>query len=415
MLPFLIILLIVSLSVAALGAYVSQSSKLTQRRTCMIAALQYAAGGAVVAVRDLGAAVTNTAPATLGSKLTSISYAPYTLNGALGGTSNQVYQRTIASSAPFNNQTVNVEIWLPNVSAPSTAQVIASATVGPVTQTATVNVSMSFGYGAAILSVNDGTLETGATKGVAQDGNVTVNGSGKGPMVVYGGTNGLAVLANGMANVSTTNTSIVDVPRSSLSMTNYSAGTPIPDFTSQGTSNTLFDISRFIAVADATTPGGYAPSGNNHFTNLATFIVAAALHPPANPMQGVIVVDVSQTDKAMGNFDTKNLPLGINAEGSLVFNFLGSGWNPTTSKIVIDTPVNINPANLSGLVATDPATYTTGYPPTYTDPTKNPVNISITPTYQNFTASDDLPALIYTIGVVDLHNSLNICGAMYTP
>jgi hypothetical protein len=35
--------------------------------------------------------------------------------------------------------------------------------------------------------------------------------------------------------------------------------------------------------------------------------------------------------------------------------------------------------------------------------------------YTNFTAIDDLPALVYTVGVVDLHGPLNICGVMYTP
>jgi hypothetical protein len=98
-----------------------------------------------------------------------------------------------------------------------------------------------------------------------------------------------------------------------------------------------------------------------------------------------------------------------------VFNFLGSGWDATTSKIIITADVNINPADLSHLVATNPATYTTGYPPTYTDPTKNPANINIAPTYQNFTASDDLPALIYSIGVVDIHGNTDISGVCYTP
>lgn len=418
MMAFLLVMLIVSVSVAAMCAYMSTSTTMAQRSTWIVEAQQYAQSAAVIAARDLNTAVTNPAIGSLGSKLTSISYAPYVLMTGVGGSGSNVYQRTIASGAPFTNQTATVQIWLTNTAAPPGAQIVTSATVGPVTQTATFNVGISFGYGAAILSVNDGTTETGASKGVAQDGNVVINGNGSGTnyaMVVYGGTNGLAAWANGMVNVSTTNTGVVDVAANSVSSTNSSAGTPIPDYTAQGTSNTLFDINRYIAVANGTSePTTLNPNGNNHFTNMTTFLAAAnKASNSATALQGVVVVDVSQSDS--GNISTGNLPNGINVEGSLVFNFIGSGWNPTTSKIVIDTPVNINPANLSGLVAGDPSTYTTGYPPTYADPSKNPANINISPAYQNFTSADDLPALIYTIGVVDLHNALNISGAMYTP
>lgn len=419
---YFIIMLILTSFIAATAAYVAQSSRLTQRRNSMISAIQIAEGGAVIAVNDLNTAVTNSGPGTVFTKLTGISYAPYNLSGTLGGGTYKVYTRTIAAGAPFSGQTIDAQIWITNAPSPPTAKIIATANVGGVTQTATVNAKISFGYGAAILSVNDGTSETGASKAVAQDGNVTVSASGKGPTVVYGNTNGLAVMANGRVNVSSTNGNVIDIPPNSISMTNYSADTPVPDYTTQGTSNTLFDISRFVAVANGTL-AGYSASGNNHFTNLANFITAAKLHTAANPMEGVIVVDVyggsdskgTGADPNMKNLDTKSLPNGINVRGSLVFNFTGSGWDPTTSKIIVDTPVNINAANLSGLVATNPATYTSGYPPTYLDPTKNPANINIAPTYQNFTSSDDLPALLYTIGVVDLHNSLNICGAMYTP
>jgi hypothetical protein len=437
LMAFLVIMLILSSFIAATEAYVAQTSSMTKRRNNMISALQYAQGGAVIAVNDLSTAVTTNGSATLFTKLTGIAYAPYTLNGALGGGNYKVYTRTIAASAPFSGQTVNAQIWLTNAPMPSTATIVATATVGEVTQTAIVNAKISFGLGAAILSVNNGTSETSASKAVAQDGNVTMNGSGKGPLVVYGGTNGMAAMANGRINVSSTNTSLVNVAANAFSMTNYSAGTPIPDYTSQGSSNTLFYINRFIAVADRTS-GGFAPSGNNHFTNLITFITAANLYNPTvhsggkTAMEGVIVVDVYGGDaKGKGADPDMNdmsktgiLPNGINVRGSLVFNFTGSGWDPTTSKIVIDNPININPANISGLVATNPATYTTGYPPVYANTNMAPFNINITGVtdpatglkdFQNFVIYDDLPAMVYTIGVVDLHNSLNISGAMYTP
>lgn len=129
-------------------------------------------------------------------------------------------------------------------------------------------------------------------------------------------------------------------------------------------------------------------------------------------MQGVIVVDVSKSDNA--NFGN-NIPDGINVEGMLLFNFVGSGWTANSGKIVFTCPINVNPANLSGLNPTNPATYTTGYPPAYSSTNYNPAYINISPAYQNFGAFDDLPALVYTIGVVDMHGDVNISGVVYTP
>ena len=78
--------------------------------------------------------------------------------------------------------------------------------------------------------------------------------------------------------------------------------------------------------------------------------------------------------------------------------------------------MNINAANLSGLVATNPATYTSGFPPTYTDPSKDPVgkDIKTTTGYDNFTASEALPALMYNNAVLDMHGDVNICGVVYS-
>ena len=78
--------------------------------------------------------------------------------------------------------------------------------------------------------------------------------------------------------------------------------------------------------------------------------------------------------------------------------------------------VNVNPAVLTGINATNPATFTTGYPPVYVDPTKNPTNINITAKgFANFVGEDDLPALMYNIGIFDIHGPANVCGAIYTP
>lgn len=438
----MIILLFVLVTVIAVGggiaAHVAQTCMLTRDRGNMVSALQYAQGAAVIACSELNAATVNS---------NGVAMTTYLKNGTNYGigvytaVSTTTYQRTI--SAPFSNQTATVQIVLGDASgSPKAAQIIASATVGGSTQTATVNVKMGWAYPAAIVSVNAGTSETGNGKGVGQDGNVAIDGANTGPMIINGGT-GLAVLANGRVNY---DTNYLNPPASAYSQTNWGKASQIADYTAQGTANALFDLNRFIAIADST-PGGYSPSGNNHFTNVSDFMIAANTYsnPFTKSMQGVIVVDVSQsdistlsdsaysqkttivaakTDKKTGittpgytnTVATGGLPFGINVTGTLLLNFTGSGWDPVNEKFVCDTPLNVNAANLSGLVATNPATYTTGYPPAFTDSTKNPINIDISSLgYANFNAGDDLPAVIYSTGCLDTHNSVDVCGVFYTP
>jgi len=396
----------VLLGIAGVAFLLSRSTIVTGRRGNLISAQQFAQGGVVIACRDLNTALT-AGSGTIASKLTSGS-TPYTLVTSTAATN--VYQRAIA--APFNNQTVVAQIWLPTGTAPTSGKVTASATVGPVTQTATANIKMNWNYPAAIVSVNAGTTETGVSKSVGQDGNVVINGNASGPIVVDGGT-GLAVMANGRVNY---DTNYANPPATAYSSTNWSTANQIPDYTSQGTSNSLFDFGRFIAVADLTPNGYNTNTGNNHFTNVISFINAAAAHSSTNPMQGVIVVDVSSSDKNSGNITAQNIPNGINIKGTWLMNFTGSGWDPVSEKIIVSAAININAADLSHVVATNPATYTTGYPPVYTDATKNPTNIDITSKgYANFQAGDDFPAEIYTIGVLDMHGPADISGVLYTP
>src|ERR1043166_3814774 len=402
---YFLAIIVLAIAIVSACVFVTGTSKLTRRRSDMNAAIQYAEGGAVLACYDLNRALTNSS-GTFPAALTSLSPS-YTAGS--GSSTQRVYTRTISS--PFtSNQTVTAEIWLPNVSSPTTAKVIATATVGEVTQTATVNVRMGWGYPAAIISVNDGSSDTAVAKSSGQAGNVVMNGSSQGPIVIDGGP-GMAVLANGRFNY---DTNAVTQSSGAYSTTNYGTANEIPDYTSQGNSNALFDINRFIAVANATT-NGYSPTRNNHFTNLLTFMTAVNAHTNSNPMQGVVAVDVWDTDKNLSNLTDKNLPGGINVRGTLLYNFLGTGWDKTSEKMIVTADININPADLSHLVATNPATYTTGYPPTYTDLGKNPVNINIAPSYQNFTISDYLPALLYTFGCLDMHGNANISGVCYTP
>jgi hypothetical protein len=410
-LAYFILLLIAIAAITSVAAYVTHTTAMSRRRASMADAYEYITAGAVMACADLNVAFTNGGSTVIANLQTLPSR--YTVNSSLSTNNQKVLQRTI--SDPFTNQTVNAQIWIPDTPVPTTAKIVTTAAVGDISQTITLNVKMASTFPAAIISVNDGSTDTSVSKQSAQrDGNVVINGSGAGPIIVDGNS-GLAVYANGRVNY---DTNYLNPPSSAYSMTNQGTINQLPDYTSQGTTNSLFDIGRFVAVAEGT-PNGPSPSRNNHFTNMISFINACTNFPGTGSnamMQGVVVVDVWDTDKNMGDLTPKSLPNGINVEGSLLFNFLGSGWNPTTSKIVVTAAVNVNPADLSGLVTTDPGTYATGFPPVYADPTKDPARINIVPYgYQNFTTNDDLPALVYSIGVVDLHGPLDISGALYTP
>jgi hypothetical protein len=324
-------------------------------------------------------------------------------------TSSQVvYERTI--TAPFSGQAVAAQILLPNSPSPASAKIVARATTGKVTQQATVNVEITWGFPAAIISVSPGTTSKDVDKSAAQGGNVVMAGNASGRTIVDGGL-GKAVLANGRLNVGAAAT----LPMAAVSTTNYNTANEIPDYTTQGTADTLFEFNRFIAVADLTT-NALNPTRNNHFTNLATFISAAnaAALSPAKALEGVVVVDIKKSDKEFDSLDPSNLPHGINVKGTLFFKF-EAAFDPM-DKIINTAAMNINPANLTSLVATNPATYPSGYPPVYYDNSKNPTNINITSKgFANFTAEEDLPAVLYSIGTLDIHGNANICGVMYTP
>jgi hypothetical protein len=403
---YFILLLIAIAAITSVAAYVTHTATTSKRRNSMVDAYEYATAGAVVACTDLNAAFMK-AGSPVTANLQSGS-PPYTFNASLSTTNQKVFERTI--SDVFTNQTVNAQIWLPVTSVPTTAKIVTTAAVRGVSQTTTLNIKLASSFPAAIISVNEGTTDNSNSKGSALQGNVSINGNASGPIVVDGNV-GLAVLANGSVNY---DTNYINPPPSAYSQTNYGTINQIPDYTDQGNSNTLFDISRFMAVAEQTT-NAFSPTRNNHFTNMDTFINAVTTfytNTGASAMEGVVVVDVwDKQDLLM-----QDIPNGINVRGSLIFNFQGGGWTLNGKKFIVTAAVNINAADLSTMVASDPTTYPSGFPAVYLNPAHNPTNINIQPYgYTNFVAIDDLPALVYTVGVVDLHGPLNICGAMYTP
>ncbi|HWY78244.1 MAG TPA: hypothetical protein VN281_21695, partial [Verrucomicrobiae bacterium] len=347
-----------------------------------------------IACRDVEMAYTNHSAATGANLLTG----GYTLNAALTTASSNVYERTI--SLPFTNQTVFEQVWLTNSPQPGTAHIVSAATFGNVSITNSVNLIMNPGFGAAIISDNPGSTAQGLSEPVAQQGNVVVVGHKEGVTVVDGGFN-TAVSANGFVNVANNYTTL---PITSISGLNRNTENQIPDYTTQGANPAvLYNLGRYIALADAS---------GTHYMNLQTFINAVQ---PGTLLEGVIVVDVHNANEAgTSSLNPTTLPNGINIRGALYFNFLPSFGS--TSKLINTAALNINGANLSGLVATNPATYTTSYPPVYTNAADNPINVSITSLgYSNVVAGENIPALMYSGGILALRGNVNISGIVFTP
>ena len=381
---YLVVALVITAAIAGIAGYVVQNIQFNQRRQSMVNAIQYAQAGAAMACLDVNIAFTN-ASGTFLSNLTGGSPA-YTKNNGLSVNNQWVYERTITS--PFTNQTVTVQLWMTNSTSPSAVKILATASVGKSTQTSQINLEMRFGAAGAIISTDQGNTSNGISKSTAQGGNVVVDGGSTGTTRIDGG-----IVANGNA---VTNKCVVD----SMSKSLYGTSSQIPDYTNPGSSNQLFDFNRFIAAADVM---------GTHYTNATTFMNIAKL---GTIMEGIIVVDVPKSG-TQPVLDDSKLPYGINVRGTLIFNFTGN-WAPL-DKIVNTATMNINPANLSGLVASNPSTYTTGYPPTYTNASRNPINVDITAKgFNNFTVDDDLPALMYNNAILDIHGDANICGAVYS-
>ena len=384
-------------SIASLFAYSVQNLSLTQRRQDLAAAYAYAESGAVIGCAALENAFTN----STGSLVSSLQAAPnsFAKNNNLCTAQQLAFERLV--TAPFTNQTVTVQLWMTNSAAPSKAKIIATAQVGSVTQTNVMYVEMAFGWGAAIISDSPGSTATGTTKSVAQAGNVVVYGTGSTATVVDGG-----ILANGRANTNGCRINPGQMMRSgqpykaSISMTNLSTAYQIPDYTAEGSADQLFDFNRFIAAAKAS---------GNYFSNLTAFV---NVMKTGVTLEGIVAVDIAKS--GLPSLSPSTLPFGINIRGTLVFNF-SSAYQPS-DKIINTATMNINPADLSGLVPGNPATYTTGYPPVYSNPAKNPANVDLTSRgFANFTAYDDLPAVMYNVGILDMHGNVNICGVVYSP
>ncbi|GAB4140190.1 MAG: hypothetical protein Fur0037_06660 [Planctomycetota bacterium] len=268
------------------------------------------------------------------------------------------------------------------------------------------------GFNSAFLSDSTSPgIPVGGGKAQAQTGDVVFDDKGRpGQFYLFGGVraNGTIWLdgSGGLQAMTTSNTSPTMAAFNGDVLSNL-AGTPqqIPDFTGVGTDQ-LFDFGRFEAAASA--------GAGQVFTDIASFVAAMnAANAAGQPLEGITVLKIDSTAYTSPKINTTMLPGGINIRGTLVVRF-SAGTDPLY-KVVIDVPVTANPADLTGFDPANEATYTTGYPPTFANPSNAPWSVDISPAYENFTPTGDLPALMFENGVVDLHKQCNVCGAVYGP
>ena len=269
-------------------------------------------------------------------------------------------------------------------------------------------------YGAAIVSDAAPVTGGGSGKGLAKNQDAVVMDTLNN--YVYGGitSNNGVYSASSTAPLTTSNAPTLLAGFSGeVNADLYGTAGEIPDFTQPGAATQLFDFNRFKAAAAAGAGSVYA--------NLDAFCAAMrAANAAGTKLQGIIYVTVdAAVEGGSPKIDTSTSGTGvgapgINVEGTLIFHFANTG--DRFYKMFGTAPLNINAgANDGTFSMTDPATFKTGYPPALPSG-KQAWNVDITGAgFKNFAPNDDLPALMFDSGTVDIHYPANICGVMYSP
>jgi len=184
-----------------------------------------------------------------------------------------------------------------------------------------------------------------------------------------------------------------------------SANDQIPDYTTIGSADQLFDFDRFVAACRA--------GAGTEYTSIEEFIFDMnKLNDDGDFLEGIIVLSLNEDDAS--TIESGDIPGGVNIRGTWLWNF-EAGTDPM-HKVFVKCDINVNPADVSGLVYNDPDTYTTGYDVAWTDDNMRPYNVDISGDgFENFTEDDDLPAIMFNTGIVDQHGGCNICGLIYGP
>ena len=185
-------------------------------------------------------------------------------------------------------------------------------------------------------------------------------------------------------------------------------------------SGQLFDFGRYRAAAIAT-------SNTLSWSEFETKV------ENNEQMHGIVYVTLDATE------GTKKLePGSVNIKGTLVINLI----NGTSKyKMFVKVPINVNPvispttnttilspadfdhwtsAAAARTNTSDPFPWPSGYTSAWNDVTtfnsgsKNPRGKTLSG-YESFGPYEDMPALMYSGGIVDIHHEANISGVVYTP
>ena len=275
-------------------------------------------------------------------------------------------------------------------------------------------------FDGAIVSDAKPTGATDSGKKLAQSGHIVFEDKGRTDQFWVSGSlmsNG-GVYYNDTSTPLTTETANEDIAFAG-SITTDLKGTAdeIADYTSIGSQDQLFDFDRFIAASRA--------GAGQEFTSVSDFVTAMNnANASGDLMEGIIVLSLdpnaegnnpkiqdSGHDPSKGKYA---LPGGINIRGTLLFNFK-AGTDPMY-KVFVKTDLNLNPADMTGFDKTNPATYPSGYDTPWANNALKPSAVDITGNgYKNFVPTDDLPALMFNTGIVDIHGGTNISGLVYGP
>ena len=304
------------------------------------------------------------------------------------------------------------------------ATVTSSATYKGFSRTVSRAVALQWGQpGAIVVDSTPGATPLTSPKSQGQRGDLTIRGNSanasQNHVTIDGGvrlnSNAYFYTGNSGQNGQTLQSALTSNPGgppvqftggADALHTGLTGANAVPDYTNPGSADQLFDFNQFTAAASA--KGTSYSLGD--FVNL--------VNTSQGPLEGIIVVNVNATAfggaqpklKASGANPNKpeefSLPNGVDIRGTLLFNITGT--TDPLYKIFMETDLKINPADLSGVNFSDPATYTSGYPPTFSNPDR-------TPQAYGFPAGADLPALMYNTGILDIHRGANISGVLYTP
>ena len=277
--------------------------------------------------------------------------------------------------------------------------------------------------GGAIVSDMAPTGTSGEEKDRAKQGHIVIDGKGRADQqYVFGNirANGEVLWQDEGAPVPLTDAnadSFLGAHGGMITQNLLGSDDEIPDFTNLGGTEQLFDFERFRAAA-------VAGAGQRFFT-MADF--ASAMNDVNDDnndekLEGIIVLEI---DPALEGSDPKfvgpgsveegehQILKGINITGTLMFKF-ADGTDPQY-KIFITTDLNVNAADLQFVDLALEDSYTSGYPGIYQDVGMMPSAKDISPAYENFYVDDDMPAVMFNNGVVDIHGAANVCGVVYGP